>query len=73
MREIALRRCDSARAKAGAADAGAAKRGRLTQLLEPRLATLREIMLLQELRHENVIELIEVYVHNQSISLVFEF
>lgn len=37
------------------------------------LATLREIMLLQELRHDNVIELIEVYYHNQSISLVFEF
>ncbi|KAL3907541.1 MAG: hypothetical protein SGPRY_010133, partial [Prymnesium sp.] len=29
-------------------------------------------MLLQELRHENVIELIEVYCHNHSISLVFE-
>lgn len=37
------------------------------------LATLREIMLLQEIRHANVIELIEVYCHNQSISLVFEF
>ncbi|KAL1495912.1 hypothetical protein AB1Y20_014555 [Prymnesium parvum] len=36
------------------------------------LATLREIMLLQELRHPNVIELIEVFYRNQKISLVFE-
>ena len=35
--------------------------------------TLREIMLLQELQHENVIELIEVFVHNCNINLVFEF
>ena len=37
------------------------------------LSTLREIMLLQELRHENVIELIEVFVYNGTISLVFEY
>ena len=37
------------------------------------LATLREIMLLQEMRHENVIDLVEVYCYNSSISLVFEF
>ena len=30
-------------------------------------------MLLQELRHENVVELIEVFVHNAQISLVFEY
>ena len=41
--------------------------------LGTKLETLREIMLLQEMRHDNVIELIEVYCHNQSISLVFEF
>ena len=35
--------------------------------------TLREIMLLQELQHENVIMLHEVYVHNGNINLVFEF
>ena len=37
------------------------------------VATLREIMLLQELRHPNVVELVEVYVHKAQISLVFEF
>ena len=37
------------------------------------VATLREIMLLQELRHENVIDLIEVFVHHGAISLVFEY
>jgi cyclin-dependent kinase 7 len=37
------------------------------------LATLREIMLLHELKHPNVCELMEVYVHNGAISLVFEF
>ena len=37
------------------------------------LSMLREIMLLQELKHENVIDLIEVFVHHGSISLVFEF
>jgi len=37
------------------------------------LPTLREIMLLQELQHENVIALHEVYVHNGSLNLVFEF
>ena len=37
------------------------------------MPTLREIMLLQELQHENVIELIEVFVHNCNINLVFEF
>ena len=37
------------------------------------LPTLREIMLLQELQHENVIMLHEVYVHNGNINLVFEF
>eukprot|EP00966_Prymnesium_polylepis_P234509 5424389-Prymnesium_polylepis.2 len=30
-------------------------------------------MLLQEVRHDNVIDLIEAYCHNSSISLVFEF
>jgi len=35
-------------------------------------ATLREIMLLQELKHENIIDMIEVYCHNGSISLVLE-
>lgn len=35
--------------------------------------TLREIMLLQELRHDNVIRLQEVYVHNGNLNLVFEF
>eukprot|EP00967_Tisochrysis_lutea_P001430 scaffold1908_cov27-Tisochrysis_lutea.AAC.1 len=37
------------------------------------LATLRETMLLQELRHPHVIELLEAYTHNGSLSLVFEF
>ena len=37
------------------------------------IPTLREIMLLQELRHENVVELIEVLCANRGISLVFEF
>lgn len=37
------------------------------------LATLRETMLLQELRHEHVIELREAYTHNGALSLVFEF
>ena len=36
-------------------------------------ATLREIMLLHELKHENVIDLSEVFVHNGALSLVFEF
>ena len=37
------------------------------------LATLREIMLLQELVHENVIELVEVLCAHGGISLVFEY
>lgn len=37
------------------------------------LTMLREIMLLQELHHKNVIELVDVYWHNESISLVFEY
>lgn len=37
------------------------------------LATLRETMLLQELRHEHVVELLEAYTQNGSLSLVFEF
>ena len=37
------------------------------------VSTLREIMLLHELKHENLIDMIEVFVHNGSISLVFEF
>jgi len=37
------------------------------------LAMLRETMLLQELRHEHVIELREAYTHNGALSLVFEF
>ena len=37
------------------------------------LATLREIMLLHELKHENVIDMVEVFMHNAAIHLVFEF
>lgn len=37
------------------------------------LSTLREIMLLQEIKHDNVIDLIEVFVHQGAINLVFEF
>mmetsp|Transcript_23827 Transcript_23827/g.39393 ORF Transcript_23827/g.39393 Transcript_23827/m.39393 type:complete len:306 (+) Transcript_23827:64-981(+) len=37
------------------------------------LATLREVMLLQELRNDNVIEMSEVYCHNGNLNLVFEF
>jgi serine/threonine protein kinase len=37
------------------------------------LATLREIMLLHELVHENVIELVEVLCAHGGISLVFEY
>ena len=37
------------------------------------LSTLREIMLLHELQHRHVITLHEVYVHNNSLNLVFEF
>ena len=35
-------------------------------------ATLREIMLLQELKDDNVINMSEVYVHNGALNLVFE-
>jgi len=35
--------------------------------------SLREIKLLQELKHPNVIELKDVYNHNKNINLVFEF
>lgn len=34
---------------------------------------LREVKLLQELRHENIIALLDVYGHRSSVSLVFEF
>lgn len=37
------------------------------------VATLREAMLLSELRHPNVIALLDVYTHNGAVSLVFEF
>ena len=37
------------------------------------LSTLRETMLLAELRHQHVIELKEAYSHNSALSLVFEF
>jgi cyclin-dependent kinase 7 len=37
------------------------------------LSSLREIMLLHELKHEHVIDLMEVYCYNGSIHLVFEF
>ena len=37
------------------------------------LPMLREIMLLHELKHDNVIDLAEVYAHDGSIHLVFEF
>ena len=34
---------------------------------------LREIMLLHELKHEHVIDMMDVFTHNGSIHLVFEF
>jgi cyclin-dependent kinase 7 len=34
---------------------------------------LREIKMLQELKHENIIELIDVFAHNANIHIVFEF
>ena len=37
------------------------------------LPMLREIMLLHELKHENVVELLDVYCQDGSIHLVFEF
>ena len=37
------------------------------------LSTLREIMLLHELKHEHVIEMIEAFAHQGSIHLVFEY
>ena len=37
------------------------------------LSTLREIMLLQELKHEHVIDMVEAFAHNGNIHLVFEF
>jgi serine/threonine protein kinase len=37
------------------------------------MSTLREIMLLQELKHKHVIDMIEAFTHNGSIHLVFEF
>ena len=37
------------------------------------MPTLREIMLLQELQHENVIELIDVFPHKRNLYLVYEY
>jgi len=34
---------------------------------------LREVKLLQELRHKNILELIEVFQYKESLHLVFEF
>ena len=37
------------------------------------VTTLREIKLLQELRHENLIELLDVYHHKRNLYLVFDY
>ena len=37
------------------------------------VTALREIKLLKELRHPNVIEMVDVFPHKQNLNLVFEF
>ena len=37
------------------------------------VTALREIKLLRELHHSNVVDLIDVYPHKRNINLVFEF